>query len=117
MGSSGIEGFVAETHNWGKAVAFWQELGFHLDFETDHHSGQMSHPGGGPFIFIAERPADHTLQLTPILALDDPAGFTPPHAGTVEQPFKAQHWGVVEMVVRDPDGRTVSIQAPAPELS
>ena len=39
MTTNGIQLLFIETHNWGKAVAFWQALGFKLEFETDHHSG------------------------------------------------------------------------------
>ena len=27
MSSNGIEGLIVETHNWGKSVAFWRDLG------------------------------------------------------------------------------------------
>src|SRR5688572_19665432 len=39
MTTRGFEHIYLETHNWGKAVAFWQALGFKLDFETDHGTG------------------------------------------------------------------------------
>jgi hypothetical protein len=115
MASNGIEGLLIETHNWGKSVAFWQQLGFTLEFETDHHSGQLRHGAGGPFIFLAERPEGEALELQPIVALDDARDFEPPRAARVERPFTAQHWNVVEMLLRDPDDRRVSIQAPLPE--
>jgi hypothetical protein len=35
MTTEGIEAVFLETHNWGKAAAFWQALGYKLDFETD----------------------------------------------------------------------------------
>jgi catechol 2,3-dioxygenase-like lactoylglutathione lyase family enzyme len=114
MGTSGrgIEGVLVETHNWGKTVAFWQGLGFELEFETDHHSGMLRHPGGGPYVFVAERAPDATLDLHPILGIDDPEQFSPPAAGDVEQPFESEHWGVTRMVLRDPDGRHVAVEAP-----
>ncbi|HEV8297572.1 MAG TPA: hypothetical protein VGQ20_09750 [Acidimicrobiales bacterium] len=115
MASSGVEGLLIETHNWGKSVAFWQALGFKLEFETDHHSGQLRHPDGGPYIFLAERPAGHELELQPVLTVRDAGRFDVPASGTVDQPFVAQHWGVVEMLLRDPDGRRLSVQAPLPE--
>ncbi len=31
MGSNGIEGLIAETHHWGKSVAFWRDLGYDLE--------------------------------------------------------------------------------------
>lgn len=48
MSTRGIEGLLIETHNWGKTVAFWKSLGYEVEFETDHHSGKLRHPGGGP---------------------------------------------------------------------
>ena len=35
MATDGIEGLLIETHNWGKTVAFWQGLGFVLEFVPD----------------------------------------------------------------------------------
>lgn len=58
MTTKGIEGLLIETHNWGKAVAFWKSLGYEIEFETDHRSGQLRHPAGGPYLFIAERPRE-----------------------------------------------------------
>jgi hypothetical protein len=46
MKTEGIEGWLIETHNGGKTVAFWQGLGYELEFETDHNSGQLRHPAG-----------------------------------------------------------------------
>jgi hypothetical protein len=108
----GIEGLLVETHNWGKSVAFWQGLGYVLEFETDHHSGQLRHPAGGPYLFIAEVPESAPTGLAPMLGIDSPERFDPPTAGTVEHGFEEQHWGVTEMLLRDPDGRPISIQAP-----
>jgi hypothetical protein len=112
VGSSGIEGLMLETHNWGKSVAFWQGLGFELEFETDHNSGQLRHPNGGPWLFIAEIPEGQPVEMQPVLQVDDAEHFEPPSAGTVERDFEEQHWQVLEMVVRDPDGRRFSVQAP-----
>jgi hypothetical protein len=115
MTTSGIEGIYAETHNWGKTVSFWQALGFVLEFETDHHSGQLRHPAGGPFVFVAERPADKELETYPIVDVPDSAAFVPAAPVVVEQPFVAEHWSRMEMFVRDPDDRRVSLQAPLPD--
>jgi hypothetical protein len=114
MATRGVEGLVIETHNWGKSVAFWQALGFKLEFESDHNSGQLRHPGGGPFIFLAEVPEGSNAEVRPVLGVDDAGGFDPPTAGTVDQPFTAQHWHVLEMLLRDPDGRRVGVWAPTP---
>jgi hypothetical protein len=112
MKTNGIDGILIETHNWGKSVAFWQDLGYELEFETDHHSGRLRHPSGGPYIFIAERPEDHALQLVLGVAIDDAEQFMPPHTGTVIQPFEKQHWPALQMLLADPDGRQLAVEAP-----
>ena len=71
MQSDGIEGLLVETHNWGKTVAFWQGLGYELEFETDHHSGQLRHPRGGPYIFVAERPPHQALKVVLAIGVAD----------------------------------------------
>ncbi len=40
MSSNGIEGLIVETHNWGKSVAFWRDLGYDLE-----HSLLLRQPG------------------------------------------------------------------------
>ena len=47
-----------ETHNWGKSVAFWKGLGYELELETDHHSGRLRHPAGGPYLFWPSAPTN-----------------------------------------------------------
>jgi hypothetical protein len=112
MTTEGIEGLFIETHNWGKTVAFWKALGYELEFETDHHSGRLRHPKGGPYLFVAERPEDKALQVQPVLTVRDATKFSPPSSGTVVRPFEPQHWGVLEMQLADPDGRQLGLQAP-----
>lgn len=114
METDGIEGLLIETHNWGKTVAFWQALGYKLEFETDHHSGQLRHPSGGPYIFIAERPPEQALQIQLAIGVRDAAKFSPPNAGVVVRPFERAHWPALEMLLADPDGRHLSVQAPLP---
>jgi hypothetical protein len=116
--TKGIEGLLIETHNWGKTVAFWKSLGYELVFETDHHSGRLRHPAGGPWLFIAERPPGHVLEVVPGLSVESAAAFSPPASGTVKRPFIEEHWGALQMLVADPDGRTIAIEAPlAPKVS
>jgi hypothetical protein len=114
MATEGIEGLLVETHNWGKAVAFWKALGYEIELETDHRSGLLRHPRGGPYLFVAERPPGQALKLLPVVAVRDAAGFSPPSSGTVIRPFEPQHWQVLEMLLADPDGRELSVQAPLP---
>ncbi|MCU1427536.1 MAG: hypothetical protein JWL83_1536 [Actinomycetia bacterium] len=115
MTTRGIEGLIIETHNFGKSVAFWNALGYELEFETDHHSGQLRHPSGGPYLFVVERSPADALEMQPLVGADDAASFAVPASGTLDHDFEPRHWGVTEMVVLDPDGRRISVQAPLPE--
>jgi hypothetical protein len=114
MQSNGIEGLLIETHNWGKTVAFWQGLGYEIEFETGHHSGQLRHPRGGPYIFVAERPSHQALKVVLAIGVADAASFEPPRAATVVRAFAPQHFPALEMVLADPDGRELSVLAPLP---
>lgn len=112
MKTKGIQEILIETHNWGSTVAFWQDLGYAVEFETDHHSGRLRHPSGGPSIFVAERPHDHSLQVVLGVAVADATRFTPPRSGTVVRPFEKQHWPALQMLLADPDGRQLAVEAP-----
>jgi hypothetical protein len=114
--TEGFDGFYIETRDYPATAAFWKSLGFENRFETDHGSGQWAHPNGGPYLFIAEQ-HDRPLELQPILRVADASAFEPSGALDVVQPFTAQHWGVLQAIVRDPDGRPVSLEAPLPEGS
>jgi hypothetical protein len=112
MNTKGITEILVETHNWGRTVAFWRDLGYALEFETDHHSGRLRHPDGGPSIFVAERPHNHQLQVVLGLAVVDAGQFAPPQSGTVVRPFEKQHWPALQMLLADPDGRQLAVEAP-----
>ncbi|HEV2369726.1 MAG TPA: hypothetical protein VGR90_07610 [Acidimicrobiales bacterium] len=113
MATEGFEGYYVETRNYGATAAFWASLGFKNVFETDHGSGQWVHPAGGPYVFINEQ-HDAELGTHPILGVADATAFAPDRPAEFAQPFTPQHWGVVEALIRDPDGRPVSLQAPVP---
>ena len=117
MASHGIEGLIVETRNWGRTVAFWQALGYRVQFETGRNSGRLEHPDGGVYLFVVERPDGPDPEIRPLVRADDADGFEPPRAGTVEHPFAGRHWGSAEMMLRDPDGRHVSVQAPTPAVA
>jgi len=112
METRGVEGLIIQTRNWGKTVAFWQELGYQLEFEAGHHSGMLKHSAGGPYLFVIELLDAAAPEIQPIIGASDPETFEVPAAGTVEEPFTQMHWGVSQMLLRDPDGRAVSVQAP-----
>ncbi len=114
MSTEGIEGYYVMTRNYGATAAFWTSLGFRAVFETDHGSGQFEHPAGGPWVFVDED-QEHELETHPILRVPDAATFAPDRTPDFVQPFTPEHWGVLNAVVRDPDGRNVALQAPLPE--
>jgi len=114
MATEEFEGFYVETRNYGATGAFWTSLGFENAFETDHGSGQWEHPARGPYVFINEQD-ESDLRTHPVLHLADSTTFRPDRPADFAQQFTAEHWGVVEALVRDPDGRIVSLQAPLPE--
>ena len=112
MTTDGIEALFLTTRNWGKAAKFFQALGFELEFETDHHSGQLR-SGAGPYLFIAEIPDDQEPEAHPVLKVADADTFRVDPIVEVVTPFEDTHWGTREMTVRDPDGRIWRLQAPA----
>jgi hypothetical protein len=112
MTTRGIELVYLETHNWGKSVAFWQALGFKLDFETDHHSGVLVAPNGTR-IFLAEQSIEDPVGFDLFLGVSDAEDCRPESPVEVVRPFTATHWGTQVMTVRDPDGRLVRLEAPA----
>jgi hypothetical protein len=109
MSSEGIAAVYLTTHNWGKTAKFFQELGFTLEFDTGHSSGQFR-GGDGPYVFIAEIPQDQEPGMQVVLTVPDPDGFRPGSAVEVVAPFDQTHYGTREMTVRDPDGRAWVVQ-------
>ncbi len=111
MKTEGIEAVFLETHNWGKAAKFWQALGYELEFDTGHESGQLR-SGNGPYVFIAEVPESQETGLRLVLKVADASAVQSDPAVEVAAPFEDTHYGTREMVVRDPDGRLWTLQAP-----
>jgi uncharacterized glyoxalase superfamily protein PhnB len=111
MATDGIEAVFVETHNWGKAAKFFQALGFTLEFETDHGSGQFRN-GDGAFVFVAEVPENREPGIQVVLKVSDADTFRPDPGLEVVTGFEDTHYMTKEMTVRDPDGRIWSLQAP-----
>ena len=113
MATEGFLGLYVETRNYGATAAFWSSLGFEQAFETGHGSGQWEHPRGGPYVFINEQ---HGTELStyPILRVADAVAFAPDRPPDFAEAFTPQHWGMLQALVRDPDGRAVALQAPLP---
>ena len=114
MATNGIEGIYMETRNYGATAAFWASLGFTSVFESGHGSGQWVNLAGGPYVFINEQ-QDRDLDVHPVLGVLDAAAFRPSREPDYIQPFTAEHWGKMAAVIRDPDGRAISLEAPLPE--
>lgn len=113
MSTNGMIGLYVETRNYGATAAFWASLGYRAAFETGHGSGQWEHGDGGPYVFLNEQ---HEGELTThvILGVADCRAFAPSRAPEYVQEWRPEHWGVMGALVRDPDGRTVGLQAPLP---
>jgi hypothetical protein len=111
MATEGIEAVFLGTHNWGKSAKFFQALGYRLDFETDHNSGQLSN-GDGPPLFLAEIPESQEPEVRLVLKVSDADAFSADPIVEVVTPFEETHYGTREMTVRDPDGRIWNLQAP-----
>ena len=110
MNTQGFDHIYVETHDWDRAVAFWQALGFELEFATDHGSGMLTHPDGGPTVFVAQQSYDDPLAQA--VYLKAAADYAPPADVEVVRPFENTHWGTKVMIIRDPDGRHFRVEAP-----
>lgn len=111
MTTQGFAHVYLETRNWGRSVAFWRSLGFEPEFETDHGSGALKPPAGGPYIFVAEQAPEDPLATALYLSVEQ-AGPLPDGVEVVVD-WTATHWGTQVAVVRDPDGRELRLEAPA----
>jgi hypothetical protein len=109
--TEGIQAIYLTTHNWGKAAKFFQALGYTLEFETGHNSGQLRN-GSGPYIFIAEVAATEEPASRIVLRVPDEKAFRAEPVVDVVTPFSDTHWGTREMTVRDPDGRLWNLETP-----
>ena len=113
MTTLGFEHLYLETHNWGKSAAFWESLGFKIEFETDHHSGQLIAPNGSR-VFLAEQSPLDPPGCDVYLGVAR-AGTVPPDNVEVVFDWTDTHWGTQVMTVRDPDGRLFRLEAPKEE--
>ncbi|MEU2039673.1 hypothetical protein [Nocardia niwae] len=113
MTTEGIEAVFLETHNWGRMAKFLQGVGFTVEFETDHHSGQFRN-GDGPYVFVAEVPESQPARTRLVLKVAS-AEERPGEGVEIVTGFEPTHYGTQEMTVHDPDGRAWSLQAPGKE--
>ena len=109
MSTRGFEHLYIETHDWAAAVAFWEALGYALEFATDHNSGMLRNPSGGPTVFLAEQSIDDPLASE--LYLGAASDFVAPDGVHVVSGFQPTHWGTKVMVIQDPDGHRFRVEA------
>lgn len=110
MTTDGFDHLYIETHDWERAVGFWQRLGFEVEFATDHGSGMLRNPAGGPTVFLAQQPLEDPLASE--LYLQAPADYRAPDGVEVVSDFQETHWGTKVMIIQDPDGHRFRIEAP-----
>jgi len=96
------------THNWGKTVKYWQQLGYEVDVDLGT-SGRMVNAAGGPALFITEMPEGHELS-TQIAIRTDEEGWKPEPPVAVDKDWHDSHWGTKIMMIKDPDGRDMLVQ-------
>ncbi len=112
--TTGWLGYYVETRDFRATVALWTSLGFEVVFETDHLSGQLAHPAGGPYVFV-NQVDDGPLECHPILGVADANVFAASSTHDYAQQWVPEHWGVMNALILDPDGRQVNLQAPLPD--
>ena len=110
MTTTGFNHFYVETHNWEKAIAFWQGLGFEMEYDTGHKSGMLRHPKAETTVFVAEQSIEDPLATE--LYLGAAADYEAPEGVEVVGPFQESHWGTKVMIIQDPDGHRFRIEAP-----
>ena len=111
MTTQGIGHLYIETHDWSASRAFWESLGFTLEYDTGHGSGQFVAPNGTR-LFVAEQSPEDPVATSIYLAVEAADGFAA--SAPVVFPWTSTHWGTQVMSVRDPDGRLIRLEAPAP---
>lgn len=103
----GMEYVYLETHNWGKTVKFWLQLGYRLELDLGT-SGRLVHPSGGTALFVEEVPEDREPAMQLYLRAGDETRPGPP--AEVVRDWYDSHWGTRLLELRDPDGRTLVVQ-------
>jgi catechol 2,3-dioxygenase-like lactoylglutathione lyase family enzyme len=107
----GIGHLYIETHDWAASRAFWEGLGFTLEYDTGHGSGQFV-AANGTRLFVAEQSPEDPVATSIYLSVDDADASTT--SASVVFPWAKTHWGTQVMSVRDLDGRLIRLESPAP---
>jgi len=107
MTTTGIHHLLVQTRDYDGTLAFWQGLGFTLDFETGHGSAKLDPPTPGPYVFVDSVGLDEMPAIEVFVDVED-------HASMPGE-WEATHWGTHVQRVEDADGRTVWLQEVGPE--
>jgi catechol 2,3-dioxygenase-like lactoylglutathione lyase family enzyme len=110
--TNGIDYLFIQTHDYAKSIAFWQALGFEIEYETDHNSGMLRNPANGSGVFLSERSIEDPLAIEAHLSAT--ADYELPDGVTVVSPFRETDWGTRIAVIQSPDGHHFRIETPTP---
>lgn len=109
-----LDHLYRETHHWDSSVAFWANLGYGFAEQwgsEPHRAGRLTN--GTTSIVLAEVPEDTQPDSVAFLSsgnLEDVAEAT--NGDIVET-----HWGTRMISLKDPEGRTVNVEARSGEDS
>ena len=94
MATRGFELVYLETHNWGKSAAFWEQLGFKVEFEqTERGRSGLLVSENGTRIFLEEKDLQDPLALDLYLGVPDEDACQPGPPVEVIRSFTPTHWG------------------------
>ena len=107
MTVTGIHHILVTTDDYAGTLAFWQDLGFTVDFETGHGSAKLDPPAGGPYVFVDTADAGVAPTVEVFVDVAD--------RSAIPGNWEATHWGTFIQPRTDPDGRTVWLQEVGPD--
>ena len=107
MSTTGIHHLLVTTADYTATLAFWQQLGFTLDFETGHGSAKLDPSEPGPYVFVDTIDDGASPQIEIYLDVAD-------HTA-VPGRWDATHWGTFVQSREDADGRAVWLQEVGPD--
>jgi catechol 2,3-dioxygenase-like lactoylglutathione lyase family enzyme len=107
MTVTGIHHVFIRTDDYPGTLAFWQGLGFTIDFETGHGSAKLDPAVPGPYVFVDTVGEGESAGIELYLDVADHTAL--PGA------WEATHWGTFVQPAVDPDGRTVWLQEVGPD--
>jgi catechol 2,3-dioxygenase-like lactoylglutathione lyase family enzyme len=111
----GIHHLYVETKDWNRSVAFWKALGF-LPVEGwgggDAPDGILApEEQPMPYVFLREVPTGNDpLAFEVVLTAPDLDAVANAEGVVVDRARHASGWGPELLLVRDPDGRVLTVR-------